>query len=89
MKTGILLTTPGKNRFWHPCEDPERGLQEMAEGHAAANTYGAAWDHPATVIEFGTDDGKQFTASRLLRGPEPVKVETPAAEAEPVKEPEA
>lgn len=69
MRTGIMLTTPGKNRFWHPCEDAERGLQEMAEGHAQDNRYGAAWDHAATVIEFGTDDGTRFTASRRMKGP--------------------
>ena len=72
MKTGILLTTPGKSRFWFPCEDAERGLQDMAAGHAEANTYGAAWDHPETVIEFGFLAGQVFNATVKLR---PVKAE--------------
>lgn len=66
MRTGILLTTPGKNRFWHPCEDADQGLAEMAEAHAGDNRYGAAWGHPETVIEFGSDDGQTFTPSRRL-----------------------
>ena len=64
MHTGILLTTPGqKNRFWVPCRDAQAGLKEMSQ---AAWLYGAAWNHPDTVIEFGTVDGNEFLATEQL-----------------------
>lgn len=63
MQTGIMLTTPGGNRFWHPCPDAEKGYQEMA---SVPWLYGKAWEHPDTVVEFGTSDGKTFTASQRL-----------------------
>lgn len=75
MRTGIVLTTPGKNRFWHSCANAVDGLREMEEGHAADNRYGKAWDDPATVIEFGTDDGKAFTATERIRPKPEVKDE--------------
>lgn len=64
MQTGIMLTTPGGNRFWHPCRDAAQGLAEMG---AVAFTYGAAWDHPATVVEYGVSDGTTFTPQTRLK----------------------
>lgn len=53
-RTGIVLTTPGGNRFWHGCRDAAAGYKEMA---SISWTYGAAWEHADTVVEFGTVDG--------------------------------
>lgn len=61
--TGIVLTTPGGNRFWYPCPDAKTGFREMS---TIPYTYGAAWKHPETTLEFGTDDGTTFTASEVI-----------------------
>lgn len=63
MKTGIILTTPGGHQFWHPCVDAAAGYREM---ESIKFTYGAAWEHSAARVEFGTDDGEKFTASERL-----------------------
>jgi hypothetical protein len=61
MQTGIMLTTPGGTKYWHPCKDAETGLREMA---SQAFVYGTAWDDKRTVKEFGTSDGKTFTPAK-------------------------
>jgi len=66
-KTGLVLTTPGGTRYWVPCPDAETGLRDMEQ---AAFVYGAAWTDERTTVDFGTDDGKQFTPSKRMRGPE-------------------
>lgn len=66
-KTGLVLTTPGGNRFWVPCTNAESGLRDMAD---AAFVYGEAWSDERTTIDFGTDDGKTFTTLKRVRGPE-------------------
>lgn len=78
MATGILLTTPGKNRFWYPCEDAKTGLAEMADAHAGANMYGKAWGHADTRIEFGSVDPEtnKFTLLEHISGPKAEAKET-------------
>ena len=64
---GLMLTTPGGSKFWHPCSDPAKGLREMQVKQDEANTYGAAWGHPGSQLEYGESDGKSFTAERVLK----------------------
>lgn len=79
--TGIFLTTPGGNAFWHPCKDAKTGFREMNE---AAFVYGAAWGHPETKVEFGTDDGKgKFVASEVIKTGWDVQKEAKEADAPP------
>lgn len=67
MTTGLLLVTPGGHRFWMPAPDAKSGLAAMEGQQQMFKSYGAAWDDPRTVVEFGTDDGKAFTATERLR----------------------
>jgi hypothetical protein len=70
---GLMLTTPGGSKFWHPCADPKKGMREMAESQAEALTYGKAWNHAQTLIEFGESDGATFTPESVVKAAEPVK----------------
>ncbi len=65
--TGCLLTKPNGEKYWVPAPDAKSGFEWMAASQADARTYGDAWDDPATVIEFGTDDGKVFVAAERIR----------------------
>lgn len=62
--TGLMLTAPKGSKFWHPCADPAKGLAEM---ESIAFTYGAAWGHAETTIEFGESDGTTFVASNVVK----------------------
>lgn len=64
MPTGIMLTAPGGSKFWHPCRDAQTGLREM---ESIKFTYGLAWGHPATTVEFGSVSGDEFTPSQTLK----------------------
>lgn len=75
-ETGILLTTPGGNRFWHKCQDAAAGVREMDAIHDETGVYGPNYRHAGTAVEFGTVDAKGvFEASQRLR---PAAAPTPA-----------
>jgi hypothetical protein len=67
---GLMLTTPGGSKFWHPCQDPAIGLREMAQMQAELQFYGKAWGHPQSVIEFGAVEGDVFTAEKVVKAAE-------------------
>lgn len=70
MAKGLMLTTPGGNRFWHPCADAAAGLKEMTASQEQAKTYGAAWGHPHSQLEYGDSDGVTFVPSEVLKASE-------------------
>jgi hypothetical protein len=67
IETGIMLRTPGGTRFWHRAASAEAGVRDMDAMHAETGVYGPNYAHPETVVEFGTSDGRTFTASQRLR----------------------
>lgn len=78
-KTGLVLTTPGGTRFWHPCADPAEGFKQM---ESIAFTYGAAWGHKETSIEFAEDAGTEFKVLAVVKAADKPAAGDPVATAQ-------
>lgn len=55
--TGLLYTSVSGTKFWHGCDDPEKGFKEMK---SVSWQYGSGWGKPGSKLEFCRIDGTGY-----------------------------
>lgn len=64
-QAGVLVTGAGGCRVWFPCPEPEKVGPVLAAAKAAGHHLLLA--DPGTRVEYGTTDGRTFTAAHVIQ----------------------